>query len=228
MTSELKTITKRDGRTVEFDVTKIAQAIFRAAQTVGGKDEEIAKILAQEVLQTATQADLEKILKLNAPLLRNHYIDSALVLRSIAEPNEYLARRLTTQLRGLELPYGFSSREQKLKLPVMISLKDLELEIDQYSPSGLAFTLKEAAQPIYAPILNQEGRFFSEDINKQTGLPTKTEKKGNRTLWVHYKTGLCGLCLSRNSDIGSSGHDLHSSDNNGLIVVLSTITTEGM
>ncbi|MBI2662687.1 adenosylcobalamin-dependent ribonucleoside-diphosphate reductase [Candidatus Woesearchaeota archaeon] len=61
MNSELKTITKRDGRTVEFDCSKIAQAIFKAAQSVGGKDEEMAKLLAQEVLQTMLKEYKHKV-----------------------------------------------------------------------------------------------------------------------------------------------------------------------
>ena len=34
----IKKIVKRDGRMVDFDVNKIAQAIFKAAQVLGGKD----------------------------------------------------------------------------------------------------------------------------------------------------------------------------------------------
>jgi len=54
-TSELKTLTKRDGRIVPFDISKITNAIFRAAQSVGGKDEELAKILAEEVIERLTK-----------------------------------------------------------------------------------------------------------------------------------------------------------------------------
>ena len=42
-------IIKRDGRTVEFDVDKIAQAIFKAAQVLGGKDREMSEYLAKQV-----------------------------------------------------------------------------------------------------------------------------------------------------------------------------------
>ena len=42
-------IIKRDGRTVEFDVDKIAQAIFKAAQVLGGKDHEMSEYLAKQV-----------------------------------------------------------------------------------------------------------------------------------------------------------------------------------
>ena len=45
----IKTIIKRDGRTVEFDLEKIAQAIFSAAQAMGGDNYDQAHILAQQV-----------------------------------------------------------------------------------------------------------------------------------------------------------------------------------
>ncbi len=45
----IKTIIKRDGRTVEFDLDKIAQAIFSAAQAMGGDNYDQARGLAEEV-----------------------------------------------------------------------------------------------------------------------------------------------------------------------------------
>jgi len=43
-------IQKRDGRIVDFDATKITDAIFAAAKAVGGDDREIAKDLTNQVL----------------------------------------------------------------------------------------------------------------------------------------------------------------------------------
>ncbi|MEY8358929.1 anaerobic ribonucleoside triphosphate reductase [Anaerotruncus colihominis] len=45
----IQTIIKRDGRCVLFDVDKIASAIFKAAQALGGNDYETAKTLAGQV-----------------------------------------------------------------------------------------------------------------------------------------------------------------------------------
>ena len=42
-------IKKRDGRIVEFDRDKIADAIFKAAQVLGGRDKDMAEELAIEV-----------------------------------------------------------------------------------------------------------------------------------------------------------------------------------
>ena len=44
-------IIKRDGRKMEFDTSKISDAIFAAAASVGGNDRQLADELAQEVAQ---------------------------------------------------------------------------------------------------------------------------------------------------------------------------------
>lgn len=45
----IKRIIKRDGRTVDFDVNKIADAIYKAATVLGGKDRDMAMYLARQV-----------------------------------------------------------------------------------------------------------------------------------------------------------------------------------
>lgn len=45
----IKTIIKRDGRSVPFDIEKISQAIYKAAEAIGGNDYEAAKNLAVQV-----------------------------------------------------------------------------------------------------------------------------------------------------------------------------------
>lgn len=52
----LKTIVKRDGRTTSFNVEKIANAIYRAAQAIGGHDYDTSLELAKKVAE-----NLEKI-----------------------------------------------------------------------------------------------------------------------------------------------------------------------
>jgi len=47
----ISVIKKRDGREVEFDINKISQAIFKAAQAVGGSDQLTAHKLALEVVE---------------------------------------------------------------------------------------------------------------------------------------------------------------------------------
>ncbi|VBB06202.1 ribonucleoside-triphosphate reductase anaerobic [Lucifera butyrica] len=52
----LTKITKRDGREVPFDAGKITEAIFRAAQAVGGADKEMAMELTLDVLKYLKQS----------------------------------------------------------------------------------------------------------------------------------------------------------------------------
>ena len=47
--SQIKKIIKRDGRTVDFDSGKIAEAIYQAAQVLGGKDRDMANYLSKQV-----------------------------------------------------------------------------------------------------------------------------------------------------------------------------------
>ena len=45
----IKQIIKRDGRTVEFDITKISDAIYKAAEVLGGHDKDTSNYLARQV-----------------------------------------------------------------------------------------------------------------------------------------------------------------------------------
>lgn len=49
MESKVTKIRKRDGRIVDFDLTKITEAIFKAAQVVGGEDKGLAQSIATKV-----------------------------------------------------------------------------------------------------------------------------------------------------------------------------------
>ncbi len=48
---KIKKVRKRDGSIVDFDKEKIVQAIWKAAQAVGGRDYELARKLADEVVE---------------------------------------------------------------------------------------------------------------------------------------------------------------------------------
>ena len=47
--NRIRQIVKRDGRTVPFELDKISDAIFKAAQVLGGRDKEMSKTLANDV-----------------------------------------------------------------------------------------------------------------------------------------------------------------------------------
>ncbi|MDD4699347.1 MAG: anaerobic ribonucleoside triphosphate reductase [Oscillospiraceae bacterium] len=54
----INTITKRDGRLVEFDIDKISTAIYKAAKAIGGNNHEIAEELAVLVESTLEMKDI--------------------------------------------------------------------------------------------------------------------------------------------------------------------------
>ncbi len=58
---DISRIKKRDGRIVPFETDKIAQAIFKAAKAVGGKDYSVAKELADKVIEIAQYVDDDEI-----------------------------------------------------------------------------------------------------------------------------------------------------------------------
>jgi len=134
-------------------------------------------------------------------------------LRSPEAPNEYLAKDLTEQVQA--------RLEKKAKMPVMIPLAGLEIANDSDSNYGLAFKLKEDSELIYAPILNKDGRFSSEDIDFKTGLPKKLGN-GNRNSYTR-ESGLSRLDLGGGLDLYSDWDvdSLDGSNGGGRVVVVS-------
>jgi len=173
----------------------------------------VNQILNENGMRTVTPADLEKALQAGFNL-SGTYEDSALVLRSKDEPNSYLAKNLADQI-GLR---------QKVKYPIMIPLNGFELITDPHAPQGLAFKLRDDAEIIYAPILNKQGNFTSENIDLRTGLPKKVGE-GNRFLYAR-NSGLSGLYLDRILYLGSDDWDLAYSDSGGRVCVVEDIKGE--
>jgi hypothetical protein len=163
------------------------------------------QILRQIGLRTTTPADIEGLLKLGDLDLSEIYVDTGLVLRNGNEPNYYLAKDLKRQLG-------------KNKLPAMIPLIGLDLRVDDRSPSGLAFDLREDAEIIYDEILDSgDGKFNPEDINAEIGLPKKLD--GGSREFVTRASGLSGFCLGINYRLLSS-RELEYSGEDGRIVIV--------
>jgi hypothetical protein len=167
----------------------------------------VNEVIRREGLRTATPADLERILKVNALDLSRFYIDSALVLISEGEPNSYLARNLMTQIK---------KGNKRKKMPVMIPLSGLKLFADSDSSHGLSFKIAES-KIVYSPILNKSGNFKSEEIDEKTGLPSRLVE-GNRILYTR-NNGLSGLCLFGGSNLNASYECLACSRSDGRVVV---------
>ena len=61
MASKIKKIRKRNGRIVAFEQEKITEAIWKAAQAVGGKDKELARKITEEVVELLEKKFANKI-----------------------------------------------------------------------------------------------------------------------------------------------------------------------
>jgi hypothetical protein len=179
-----------------------------------------------EGLRTASQADLEKILKGNLLPLKDHWEDSALVLRTRQEPNIYLAEDLFNQFKAK----GINLKENSA---YVIPLFTLKLREDSKSEHKLAFDISDLTLESYfqAPILNKvsQQKFNNSDIDEKTGLPIKFAVSGDRTLYTrNYKdytlknSGLSRLYLGRDLSLYSSWDDLANSDEYGRVVVVSS------
>jgi hypothetical protein len=177
----------------------------------------VNEVIRPQGLRTATQADLESVLKTNAFGLRGFYEDSALVLRTEETPNEYLAKNLMEQVKAIY---------PEMKMPVMIPLYSLELTEDSSSEHGVSFKLREGAEVNHAPILNKNGgNFLDEDIYANTGLPSKLSSKGNRTLYTR-SSGVSRLYLSGGLYLDSYVEFLAYSDGDGRVVLISGEATQ--
>ena len=165
-------------------------------------------------LRIVTQADLETILREGVLDLKKTYENTGLVLRSVAEPNFYLARDLSEQLQ----------KRGQLSYPVLLHLKDLTLRNKTDSPHGLAFTINENAELLYDAIVNvRSGYFSSKDIDEKTGLPKKLGE-GDRYFYTRDK-GLSKLFL--NNGLGALANDGYLAYSNDLGRVVAISRTEG-
>ncbi len=111
----IKQIKKRDGRVVDFNSEKITNAIFKAAQSVGGEDRTIAESLAKQVVEI-----LEKQLKPDEIPTVEQLQD--IIEKTLVENGHYktakayiLYRQKRTELRRAKAMLGV---EDDLKLPL--------------------------------------------------------------------------------------------------------------
>lgn len=165
-------------------------------------------------VRVATQGDLEIAMRVGALNFSGTYEDTGLVLRNKDNPNSYLARNLMGQIK--------ERLGKKAKMPVISPLYEMELVKNQDSPHGLSFKLKDDAEIIYDPILNESNgsKFTSENVDVKTGLPIKVGS-GNRTLWTR-DSGLSKLCLGGDLDLYSYFDSLEDSYVYGRVVLVST------
>ena len=170
--------------------------------------------------RTATQADLEKILKSKSLDLLGCYEDSSLVLRTKDKPNEYLAEDLFNQFKDK----GINLKEDSV---YVLPLYTLKLRKDNNSEHKLSFDITDLTINNYfeATILNsKDGSYINPSkMDENTGLPFKVYEKlspENRQLWTR-NSGLVRLYLYNGLNIDSDVEYLANCDSNGRVVVVS-------
>ena len=183
-----------------------------------------------EEIRTATQAELEQIVRNNPSVLKGTYEDSSLVWRSSAEPNEYLATKIYNQLKStgkiLEENHAY-----------VLPLYAVSLEKDTNAPQSLAFKARGNSTffpNVYfeAPILmSTSGKYISDaDFDFTQGLPTKVFDSTqsilipNRQLYT-LVGGLSRFYLGSYLYVSADDDNLAGSDDGGRVVLVSGAAT---
>jgi ribonucleoside-diphosphate reductase alpha chain len=129
-TGRIKKIKKRDGKAVDFDSDKIAEAIWKAGMAVGGKDRSLAVKLTDQVIEK-----LEKQLKPNEVPSVEQVQD--LVEKTLIENGQasvakayILYRQKRTEIRRMKLLLGVVD-ELKLPLNAILVLERRYLRKDE-------------------------------------------------------------------------------------------------
>ncbi|MEK6909308.1 MAG: hypothetical protein AABX23_04620 [Nanoarchaeota archaeon] len=175
------------------------------------------EVLSAYGARLAHPSEIDFIIQEGILPLRGQYEDMGLVLRSVGEPNAYLAQLLSQQLgeRGITC-----SNEN----PIMIPLKSLELVTDTRAPQKLAFTIGDPSAVVIAPKLahsNNGRKFFYSDNN---GLPIFDEN-GDKTLYTE-NNGLRVLIRDWNLDLYARYRVLSDDNANGRVVSIRGEATE--
>ncbi len=147
----------------------------------------------------ATQRDLETKIQ----MFKDCYEDTGLALRSTKNPNKSSAEHLYNQIK---------KSNPKLKFPIFIELRDLELD------SNLNFNLTSQSKYKTADCLNWEDGTHYSQIDDY-GLPKVEDASSPRQIWTR-KDGLAGVYLDGGLDFDPSSGNVFDSDGNGRVVLV--------
>lgn len=172
----------------------------------------LVDMIVRPAVRVATPPDLQAILLARGQTastieIRGGYKDVALVLRSVKEPNSYIAERLVEQL------------DPKIEWPVAVYLSGLKLVKDPKSPCSLSFKFTSETRALHAPILDSKsGHFDDAHVDGATGLPTRIGGTGR---YLYSTTeGLCRLYLGRGSSIDTIWDELGNSQADGRVAFI--------
>ncbi len=168
-------------------------------------------VLPEFGVRCTNHADVQRIINKDKNFLNEVYVDLGTVLRTESSPNEYLARQLGKQAKDRK--YQFSN-----ELPLVFKPSDLELILDNISPSGLGFKIKDSATPFNAKELSRKYDRKTFKVTNESGMPI-FDNGGNRTNYTR-DDALSGFDLDGDSGLGSRCGDLAGSSDVGRVVVL--------
>jgi hypothetical protein len=198
---------------LDFDENPFLKIFKMAGGVVHGSNPfgvVLLDMIVRPELRVATPPDLQAILEARGkaadlPQIRGGYKDSAFALRSVKEPNSYLAEAFVEQL------------DPKIAWPVVIYLSGLELVKDSESPCGLSFKFTFYTHAFHAPILEQSSdHFYNAKVDRKTGLPT--ELGGTGRYFYSTEEGLSRVYLGRGSSIDTIWDELSNSQADGRVV----------
>ncbi len=171
----------------------------------------LVDMIVRPALRVATPPDLQAILEAKrraASLIQiqGGYKDAAFALRSVKEPNSYIAESLAKQL------------PTKVEWPVVLYLSGLRLVKDSQSPCHLRFELTSDSRYFTAPILDEKsGHFDDAHVDGATGLPTKITGAGR--YFYSTEEGMSRLYLGRGLSIDTIWDELGNSQADGRVVL---------
>jgi len=159
-------IRKRDGRVVDFDNNKVFQAIWKAAQAVGGEDQERAKVLADMVIHTIENKQIEGIPSVEQI---QDVVEKVLVEHGHTKTAKsfILYRQKRKELREAKSLLGLNDDESKLSLNALKVLEGRYLQKDQQG--NLIENPKEMFERVARNVAQAEIKF--------QGNPEETEKE---------------------------------------------------
>lgn len=164
-------------------------------------------------LRVAKPIDLERIIEVSPLDLREHFEDTALILRGTNkyEKNEskIIAKRLYKQIKA---------RHGKPSLPVMIPLSGLNLVKDKDSKYKLNFEINKDTEIIYAPQFRENNFTFSRTNSK--GLPVPDFNGKRKVITPIWNDGIQRLFLDDNLQLDTSSDGLLNSDSRDRIIII--------
>lgn len=161
--NRLTKIQKRDGSIVDFDQNKIAEAIFKAAQAVGGKDKDRSEILASIVAQRLNEKyDGHTIPKVEEiqDLVEHVLMDEG---HASTVKAYILYREKRKKIRAEKLK--ILGREDELKLP----LNSIKVLAERYLKKDDEGKLIETPQEMFKRVADNiasADKFYNGDVEK--------------------------------------------------------------